>query len=79
MPYLQALQISLQLVQAVQQLHALPLLHLYIQPQHVLLDKYGAAVLSHLSLLHGPKTEHLPSESIAGATQYRRAFRLVCC
>ena len=52
MPYIEGVQIALQLAQAVQQLHALQILHLDIKPQNVLLDKHDAAVLSDVGLRH---------------------------
>lgn len=68
MPYIEAVQIALQLAQAVQQLHALQILHLDIKPQSVLLDKHGAAVLSDIGLKHILSKMVMPLMQPTGAT-----------
>lgn len=64
-PYHYSIQIALQLAQAVQQLHALHILHLDIKPQNVLLDKQGTAVLSDAGLTPVVKTLAGPAAHLA--------------
>lgn len=71
-PCARAAELSLQLAKAVQQLHAVKILHLNIRPENVLLDEHGNAFLSDFGkarymqavMLDMPK----PAEHVASVT-----------
>lgn len=59
----QKLELALQLVKGVKQLHSIKMLHLYIKPHNVLVDHHSDVVLSDLGLAHQMHTlsEYIPS------------------
>ena len=83
-PHARAAELSLQLAKAVQQLHAVQILHLNIRPENVLLDQHGSILLSDFGRARqvqaGLLDVPVPAANVASVTDcymYALSLRLV--